>query len=148
MQKQENLSDKYADMLELPHHVSATRPGMSMHDRAAQFAPFAALTGHDAAIREMARLTDMQAELDENHIGLLNQKIRMLMEQKDAAPEVVITYFAKDARKTGGKYVEKSGRFKDFDSFRYSVVLEDLTEIPVKQIYDISSKLPDFSDFC
>lgn len=90
---------RYDDIIQLPHHVSAVRPQMPIADRAAQFAPFAALTGHDAAIRETARLTDEKAELDENAKEVLDETLRMVQELLPGQPEITVTYFQPDDRK-------------------------------------------------
>ena len=100
--------NQYEDIINLPHHVSPTRPQMPMSDRAAQFAPFAALTGYDAAIKETGRLTDEKIELDEEALTALDMKYQFLMDALDDAPEVTITYFQPDERKAGGKYVSQS----------------------------------------
>ena len=94
--------NQYEDIINLPHHVSPTRPQMPMSDRAAQFAPFAALTGYDAAIKETGRLTDEKIELDEEALTALDMKYQFLMDALDDAPEVTITYFQPDERKAGG----------------------------------------------
>lgn len=96
----------------LPHHVSKTRPQMPMSDRAAQFAPFAALTGYDAAIKETGRLTDERIELDVEALSALDMKYQLLMEAHDEAPEVTITYFQPDERKAGGNMYQQSAQSK------------------------------------
>ena len=102
-------SNKYDEILSLPHHVSKTRPQMPMSDRAAQFAPFAALTGYDSAIKETGRLTDEKIELDEEALTALDMKYQILMDAFDDAPEVTITFFQPDERKAGGKYASQVG---------------------------------------
>ncbi len=102
-------SNKYDEILSLPHHVSKTRPQMPMSDRAAQFAPFAALTGYDSAIKETGRLTDEKIELDEEALTALDMKYQLLMDVFDDAPEVTITFFQPDERKAGGKYASQVG---------------------------------------
>ena len=102
-------SNKYDEILSLPHHVSKTRPQMPMSDRAAQFAPFAALTGYDSAIKETGRLTDEKIELDEEALTALDMKYQLLMDAFDDAPEVTITFFQPDERKAGGKYASQVG---------------------------------------
>ena len=102
-------SNKYDEILSLPHHVSKTRPQMPMSDRAAQFAPFAALTGYDSAIKETGRLTDERIELDEEALTALDIRYQLLMDAFDDAPEVTITYFQPDERKAGGKYASQVG---------------------------------------
>src|ERR1035437_4752031 len=98
------MMDPYDDIIHLPHHISTTHPHMSAYDRAAQFAPFAALTGHDAAIAETARLTERRVELDEYSKADLNQRLCIIQDRMDEQPEVSITYFQPDQRKTGGAY--------------------------------------------
>ena len=99
------MSGQYEDIINLPHHVSATRPQMSMLDRAAQFSPFAALTGYDAAIKETGRLTDEKIEMDEEALNILNMKFQILVDSLDDEPEVTFTYFKPDERKAGGAYI-------------------------------------------
>ena len=99
------MSGQYEDIINLPHHVSATRPQMSMLDRAAQFSPFAALTGYDAAIKETGRLTDEKIEMDEEALNILNMKFQILVDSLDDEPEVTFTYFKPDERKAGGAYL-------------------------------------------
>ena len=130
---------RYDDLLDLPHHVSGTRPHMSMRDRAAQFSPFAALTGYDAAVRETARLTQPRAELDESSKAMLNEKLQQLQELLEERPEVVITYYVPDERKAGGAYVRAAGQVKKIDGDRRTIVMMDRTEIPLEQIYGIES---------
>ena len=96
--------------MNLPHHVSKTRPQMPMSDRAAQFAPFAALTGYDSAIRETGRLTDEKIELDEEALTALDMKFQLLMKAIDEEPEASVTYFKPDQRKDGGAYLTETGK--------------------------------------
>ena len=127
----------YDDIIGLPHHVSATHPQMSRLDRAAQFAPFAALTGYGAAIKETARLTDERAELGEYELMELNAGIQMLMERIDEHPQVEITYFKPDERKDGGAYLTVKSRAKRLNEYERFLLLEDGTEIPFNDIYTI-----------
>lgn len=138
------FDDKYEDIIGLPHHVSPTRSRMSVSDRAAQFSPFAALTGHEAAIQETARLTDEKIELDENKKAILNEKLQMITEKLNEQSEISITYFQPDERKMGGKYIEVTGVVKKIDEFEHCVRLMDGTKISIEQIYEISGEL--FSD--
>ena len=103
------MNNRYDEIINLPHHVSKTRPQMPMSDRAAQFAPFAALTGYDSAIKETGRLTDEKIELDEEALTALDMKYQLLMDVFDDAPEVTITFFQPDERKAGGKYASQVG---------------------------------------
>lgn len=129
----------YDDMLRLPHHSSATRPRMSRHDRAAQFAPFAALTGHDAAIQETARRTDACPELDETAKIDLDRKLRFLLKQPD--PEVTLTYFQPDHTKDGGACLEITGHLKKLDPYTHTLLLADGPGISVEFLLAVDSPL-------
>lgn len=128
---------KYDDILNMPHHVSGTRPHMSMHDRAAQFSPFAALVGYDDAVKETARLTNEKLELTADKITDLNQKIAFLTENADKRPEITIEYFIPDEKKTGGKYVTLSGNFRRIDEYNHNMVFASGDEIPLNDIFSI-----------
>ena len=132
---------KYGDILNMPHHVSATRPQMPMSDRAAQFAPFAALTGYDSAIKETGRLTDERIELDEEALTTLDMKYQLLMEALDEAPEVTITYFQPDERKAGGKYLTAAGAVKKVDDFERRITMQDGARIPMDDVLNIDGEL-------
>ncbi|MBO4658473.1 MAG: hypothetical protein J5637_02500 [Prevotella sp.] len=129
--------EEYNDIINLPHHVSKNHPPMPMMNRAAQFAPFAALTGYDAVIQETGRLTDGFIELDDSKKEQLNRKIAELMEQIDERPMVTIIFFKPDERKAGGTYSTVSGKLKKVDEFRQLLVLEDETPIPFNCVFDI-----------
>lgn len=131
------MKTPYDDIIHLPHHVSPTRKRMSMIDRAAQFSPFAALTGYDTAIRETGRLTDTGFELAQDGTDMLNEKIRQLQEHIAEAPEVSIHYFLPDERKCGGSYAEIKGTVRRIDGHRQTLTMENGTEIPFRRIYDI-----------
>lgn len=131
----------YEEIINLPHHVSKTRPQMSMLDRAAQFSPFAALTGYDAAIKETGRLTDEKIELGEEAKAALDRKQAYLMEMIDEQPEISITYFLPDARKSGGAYVTITGNLKRFDEYERLLILTDSRKIPMDDIADIECDL-------
>ena len=135
------MNGKYDEIMGLPHHVSKTRPQMPMSDRAAQFAPFAALTGYDAAIKETGRLTDERIELDVEALSALDMKYQLLMEALDEAPEVTITYFQPDERKTGGKYVSAVGTVKKIDDFERRITMRDGTRIPMDDVLSIDGEL-------
>lgn len=132
---------KYNEIIYLPHHVSKTRPQMPMSDRAAQFAPFAALTGYDAAIKETGRLTDERIELDVEALSALDMKYQLLMEALDEAPEVTITYFQPDERKAGGKYVSAVGAVKKIDDFERRITMQDGAKIPMDDVLSIEGEL-------
>ena len=131
----------YEDIINLPHHVSKTRPQMSMLDRAAQFSPFAALTGYDAAIKETGRLTDEKIELDEEALTALDRKYQLLMDALDEAPEVTITYFQPDERKSGGKYITTTCAVKKLDDFERRITMQDGTKIPMDDVLSIDGEL-------
>ena len=131
------MNDRYDEIMGLPHHVSKTRPQMPMSDRAAQFAPFAALTGYDSAIKETGRLTDERIELDEEALTALDRKYQLLMDTLDDAPEVTIIYFQPDERKAGGQYVSATGTVKKVDTFGRRILLQDGTRIPLDSVYDL-----------
>lgn len=132
---------QYDDIIDLPHHVSATRPRMSMIDRAAQFSPFAALTGYDAAIKETGRLTDERIELTEDSRAALDRKQQLLVDNLASHPEVSVTYFVPDERKAGGAYVTITGRVKKVDAYQRLLILTDGTKIPLDEILDMESEL-------
>ena len=131
------MNNRYDEIMGLPHHVSTTRPQMPLSDRAAQFAPFAALTGYDAAIKETGRLTDERIELDEEALTALDRKYQLLMDTLDDAPEVTIIYFQPDERKAGGQYVSATGTVKKVDTFGRRILLQDGTRIPLDSVYDL-----------
>ena len=136
------MTNPYRDIIHMPHHVSSTREPMSMAERAAQFSPFAALTGHDAAIRETARLTDAKIELSEDELNTLDEQYRRLAEHLDARPEVSITYFKRDERKNGGSYVTVSGIVKKTDPLFRKIYLADGIIIAMDDVFDIAFKNP------
>ena len=131
------MNNRYDEIINLPHHVSKTRPQMPLSDRAAQFAPFAALTGYDSAIKETGRLTDERIELDEEALTALDRKYQLLMDTLDDAPEVTIIYFQPDERKAGGQYVSATGTVKKVDTFGRRILLQDGTRIPLDSVYDL-----------
>ena len=116
--------DKYKDMLDIEYVKSSKRPHMSMYDRAAQFSPFAALTGHDEAIKETARLTEVEIELDEDSKEKLNEKIVLLSKNLDIASDVSVTYFVRDELKSGGEYVTVKGVVIKIDEYRQVIIME------------------------
>lgn len=124
----------YNDIINLPHHTSSSRPRMSVLDRAAQFSPFAALTGYDAAVKETARLTDQWIELDEYEKALLDEKLQFVQEHLEDSMEVAVTYFQPDERKSGGKYVLYTGRVKKIDLYERLLVMAGGVRIPIEDI--------------
>lgn len=137
----ENISHKYDDIINLPHHVSKKHPQMSLHDRAAQFSPFAALTGHKAAINETARLTDEKQILSEDVIAKLNEQLNLIKENIGTNPIVTITYFVPADKKSGGAYISYTGVVKKIDEYNRTVVLTDKTVIPIEQISEMQSDI-------
>lgn len=137
----ENISHKYDDIINLPHHVSKKHPRMSLHDRAAQFSPFAALTGHKAAINETARLTDEKQILSEDVIAKLNEQLNLIKENIGTNQTVTITYFVPDDKKSGGAYISHTGVVKKIDEYNHTVILTDKTVIPIEQISEMQSDI-------
>lgn len=119
---------KYDDIIDLPHHVSATRPHMPMIDRAAQFQPFRALTGYEDAVRETARLTDERPELTEDEKALLDIQLQKLADNIDRQPQVTLTYFRPDRKKAGGAFVMATGRLKKIDDYEGTLILTGESE--------------------
>ncbi len=128
--------NEYDDIINLPHHVSSRHPQMSMMNRAAQFAPFAALTGHAAAIEETARLTDEQHELADEDSEALNQKMAYLRETINEHPTITITYFEPDKKKAGGAYKTIEDQLKNIDDYSQSIVLKSGDVISLSLILD------------
>ena len=131
------MNKKYAVIAGLPHHVSQVHPQMSMEDRAAQFSPFAALTGYGDVILETQRLTDEKVELDEEALALLNEKYQMLMSRMDEQPVVQITYFQPDERKEGGSYVTVTGVVRRVDDVMRKITMQDGNEIEMEKILNV-----------
>ena len=129
--------NKYKDIINLPHHASKTRKPMSLYNRAAQFAPFAALTGYDDAIKETARLTEERIELSDELKNMLNQKIKLIIENIKLQPEVVITYFVHDNKKSGGVYKTISGNVKRIDEVEKCIIFTNKLKIKVSDMLNI-----------
>lgn len=125
----------YEDILLLPHPVLRNHKRMDRLDRAAQFAPFAALTGHGAAIQEEARLTDMAAILEDDRVAELDRAIR-----ESVGKRVCITYFQPDERKAGGKYVTVVGVLKKIDEYEGVLVLEDGIRLGIRSVYRVEKQ--------
>ena len=131
------MTEDYSDIINLPHHVSRNHPQMPLAARAAQFAPFAALTGYDVVIHETARLTEGQVELEEYDNERLNRKFAELMTILDSHPEITVSYFKPDERKAGGAYAAVSGHVKKIDSYEQYMEMEDGIIIPIRNIIDL-----------
>lgn len=133
--------NKYDDIINLPHPVSRKHPRMPLRDRAAQFAPFAALTGHEAAINETVRQTDERISLSENVIDEINHRLNIIAKTIDAPKKVSIVYFVPDDRKKGGIYEEHEGLVKQIDEYKKVLIMTDDTKIPIEQIVDIKGDI-------
>jgi hypothetical protein len=142
------MTDNYDDIINLPHPVSKTHPPMPLINRAAQFAPFSALNGHNDAIRETARLTDSRPEIDEELAGELSRKLNYIIAHPADAPVVTITHFVPDAKKAGGSYRQISGIVRKFDEYAQTITLSSSNDkplrnetiIPLATIVDIAGK--------
>ncbi|MBE5956889.1 MAG: hypothetical protein E7253_10605 [Lachnospiraceae bacterium] len=131
------MNGKYDDIINLPHPESKKHPRMSLQDRAAQFSPFAALTGHSAAIDETARLTDRKLELNEEKKAELDRMWQYLLEKGKEKPRLRITYFVKDEKKAGGLYTTVSDRLKKIEPYKKTILMGDGTGIYYQDIYEI-----------
>ena len=129
---------RYDDIINLPHHISPTRKQMSMHDRAAQFAPFAALVGYDDAVAETARLTEARPELDEQEQQAINERLAYIADYIHEQPDVRIKYFVPDNRKSGGRIVSISGKVKKISATDGTIVMTDGCKIRLSDITDLS----------
>lgn len=131
----------YDDILHLPHPTSKTHRRMSRQDRAAQFSPFAALTGYEAVVEETRRLTDQRRELTEEEKAVLDARLRMVLEWQGSPPEVTVTYFQPDTRKSGGAYLTVQGHIKKLEEVKRVLVMVGGSEIPLDQIASIDSPI-------
>ena len=131
--------NNYDDIINLTHHTSPTRQRMPIRDRAAQFAPFAALTGYDGVIEETARLTDAQDASSDESTAILDSKLRLLNDISDSHPYVEITYFIPDERKSGGRYENAYGYLKMIDTHEKCIVLMDKRKFPFDKIRSLDS---------
>ena len=135
----------YDDIIHLPRPVSSKHPRMPLWDRAAQFAPFAALSGHDEAIRETARGTESFVELDEGQREKLDRRLRMLLAGLEENPpretEIKVTYFRPDAMKDGGAYVSVTGVVRKVDGYRRQILFADGTTLSMENIVSIEGEL-------
>lgn len=141
MTNNRNDPHRYDDMLSHPAHVSVTHPHMSLYDRAAQFAPFKALTGYEDDVDEAARLTDKRIELDEDRIERLDARLQLLEEHLAEAPTVSITFFQPDARKEGGSYETVSGVIKKIDVIHRKIIFKSGQSIAIDSVYEIGGNL-------
>ena len=125
----------YDDIINMPRHISSKHPQMKIIDRAAQFAPFAALTGHKESINEASRITDSKKELDENQKEILNNKLNYILLNLDKLLEIKITYFQADLKKSGGKYVTVLASIKKIDEYNKVLVLNNGKKIKIDDLY-------------
>ena len=123
----------YDDIINMPHHVSTKHPKLSMKQRAAQFAPFAALVGYGDAVNETARFTEDRIELTSEEKSIINNKLKELQSNQ----KVTVTYFVPDLKKSGGKYVTIIGNVKKIDKHNQCLVLTNKKEIPLNEIIEI-----------
>ena len=135
------IDRNYDDMINMPCPTSSRHPRMPRADRAAQFAPFAALTGYDAAIDETGRLTDQKIDISEDMREKLDLKQNFLADIIDEQPEISVTYFIPDKKKSGGAYVTANGRLKQIDEYEQLIILTDGKKIPIQEVYSIESDL-------
>ncbi len=137
------MTDDYSDIIHLPHPVSKRHPQMSMIQRAAQFSPFAALTGYDASVKEEARLTESQETLGDDTIAVLNHRVAILRDHLQEHPLVSVTYFRPDSRKAGGEYLTIQGHIQKMDDYEHTILVENHQPIAIQYILDISGALFD-----
>ncbi|EXM37627.1 hypothetical protein RASY3_14030 [Ruminococcus albus SY3] len=134
------MPDNYDDIKYLTRPQYDDLHPMSMSDRAAQFSPFAALVGYDDAVAETARLTDSRTVMTEDEMSELNDNLNRLLDCLDEQPEISVTYFVPDEKKSGGKYVEKVGVVRIFDSYSQELVFKDRFRINIQDIFKIEFK--------
>lgn len=133
------MTGKYDDIIHLPHPDSPRHPRMSLYDRAAQFSPFSALTGHGAAIAETGRLTDQRVELDEYEMARVDAELQRLQELLPGRPTAAITYFVPDERKDGGSYQTVTGEIKRIDTVSGMIQMVDRQLIPIADVFSIEN---------
>ena len=134
-------NDNYQDIINLPHYVSKKRQQMPISDRAAQFAPFAALTGYEENIKEATRLTDTRIEIDEERKLILNDKLQIILNNIKDEPTITFTYFIYDDKKSGGKYIDVTNEVKKINITDGYITLIDKTKIPIEEIIDINGDI-------
>ncbi|BEP29184.1 YolD-like family protein [Helicovermis profundi] len=135
--KNSNELKKYEDILHLPHHVSSRRPQMTISNRAAQFAPFAAVVGHNSAVKEAARYTDQRKELDEMGKALIDNQLQEIDAQLPNEVDVEVIYFKADKTKSGGEYINKSGKIKKIDINKREIHMVDGVKIGIDDVYSL-----------
>jgi hypothetical protein len=135
------ISHQYDDIINLEYHKSKKHPPMSLYARSAQFAPFAALTGYEDAVRETSRITSERIELDDELKSILDMKLQLIRENIGKKEEIKFTYFEPDERKEGGAYVTIDGVVKKFDEINHTIVLTNKMQIPIDDLLDIQSTI-------
>ena len=131
----------YDDIINLPHHVSARHPQMPLKDRAAQFSPFAALTGYAGEVAEAARMTETKIELTEDQRAMLDERLCLLEDILPERPDVAFTYFIPDQRKQGGAYTTVTGKLKRLDRIEQNILLTNGIAIPVNDLLEVESEI-------
>ena len=135
------MSTPYDDLLHMSRHVSEVHAPMPRADRAAQFSPFAALTGYEAAVEETARLTDSRIELDEGGKELIDQKLSLIQDSLPQSLRVTLTYFVPDKKKSGGAYISVSGGVKKIDEYERQIIMTDGSSIAIDDILTVEGEL-------
>lgn len=136
-------SNKYDDIINLPHHVSKTHPSLSRASYAAQFSPFAALTGYEGIVAETARSTEEKYILSDEEKMRLSERLSVVLEHLDDSPEISVIFFVPDSRKSGGKYEAVTGIIKKYKEYEREIIMGDGTVIPVGEIIGIRGALLD-----
>ena len=139
----DDVRKKYGDIINLPHHQSPTRPKMSNYDRAAQFSPFAALTGHADAIKETARKTEEFNEPSDDMKAVINKKLLFLVDRLETRPEVAITFFQPDEKKSGGAYITVKGNISKIKRYEREIQMTTKEIIPMDMITEVESEIFD-----
>lgn len=139
------MADKfpYEDIVNLPPHISKKHPQPTMLERAARFAPFAAITGYEEMVLEEARVTEERVELDEGTLAMLNEKLNIIHDSLDSEPVIQITYFEPDKKKSGGAYISVTGTVKRIDKYERLVIMSDGKKIRIDEIFGLEGKLFD-----
>ncbi len=133
--------EEYNDIINLPHHVSKKHPQMTIEERSAQFAPFAALTGYEGQVKETARLTNERKDITDELRIILDEKIKLIQNNIYLNPRIEVKYFIPDSRKNGGRYVNVVGNVKKIDEYRNLIILDNKKEIPISEIIDINGEI-------
>lgn len=135
------MTENYDDIINLPHHISVRHPQMPIRDRAAQFSPFAALTGYEGEVKEAARLTEKKIDLSEDQKADLDEHLRLLEDTLPHCPTATFTYFKPDAKKDGGEYIMVKGKLKKLDRIEQCIILMDRTVIPIDCLLSVDSEV-------